>query len=57
MELNIGQKVAYPSQGVCMVDHIEAKTIGADSIRFYALRVLSDNSTLGQERMKPGRWQ
>jgi CarD family transcriptional regulator len=46
MELNIGQKVAYPSQGVCMVEHIEAKTVGTTSMRFYALRVLSDNSII-----------
>lgn len=46
MELNIGQKVAYPSQGVCMVEDIERKMIGDASMEFYALRVLSDNSTI-----------
>jgi CarD family transcriptional regulator len=46
MELRIGQKVTYPSQGVCMVDKIESKTIGNNSLQFYALRVLSDNSTI-----------
>lgn len=46
MELIIGQKVAYPSQGVCLVEHIEKKTVGATSINFYALRVLSDNSVI-----------
>jgi CarD family transcriptional regulator len=46
MELNIGQKVAYPSQGVCMVEDIERKTIGGNTIECYALRVLSDNSTI-----------
>lgn len=46
MELRIGQKVTYPSQGVCMVDKIESKTIGNTSHQFYALRVLSDNSTI-----------
>ncbi|HSI88682.1 MAG TPA: CarD family transcriptional regulator [Pyrinomonadaceae bacterium] len=46
MELNIGQKVAYPSQGVCMIEDIERKTIGDASMEFYALRVLSDNSTI-----------
>lgn len=46
MELIIGQKVTYPSQGVCMVDKIESKTIGNTSHQFYALRVLSDNSTI-----------
>jgi CarD family transcriptional regulator len=46
MELNIGQKVAYPSQGVCMVEDIEKKIVGGNSMRFYLLRVLSDNSTI-----------
>lgn len=46
MELNIGQKVAYPSQGVCMVEQIESKTIGENSINVYLLRVLSDNSII-----------
>ncbi len=46
MELNIGQKVAYPSQGVCLVEHISRKTIGKTSMKFYSLRVLSDNSTI-----------
>lgn len=46
MELNIGQKVAYPNQGVCLVEDIEKKQIGGSSMKFYALRVLSDNSTI-----------
>ncbi len=46
MELVKGQKVAYPSQGVCMVEDIESKCIGDNSIRFYSLRVLSDNSVI-----------
>jgi len=46
MELSIGQKVAYPSQGVCLVEEIGKKTIGAMSIQFYSLRVLSDNSII-----------
>jgi len=46
MELSIGQKVAYPSQGVCLVEQIGKKTIGDTSIRFYSLRVLSDNSVI-----------
>lgn len=46
MELNVGQKVAYPNQGVCMVEDIENKKIGGNSMSFYALRVLSDNSTI-----------
>lgn len=46
MELSVGQKVAYPNQGVCMVEQIENKKIGGNSMSFYALRVLSDNSTI-----------
>jgi CarD family transcriptional regulator len=46
MQLNIGQKVAYPNQGICLVEDIERKKIGNNSIDFYFLRVLSDNSTI-----------
>ncbi|MBK7706774.1 MAG: CarD family transcriptional regulator [Acidobacteria bacterium] len=45
-ELAVGQMVAYPNQGVCLVDHIEKKVIGTITVSFYALRVLSDNSTI-----------
>ena len=46
MELSIGQKVAYPSQGVCMVEGVQQKRIGGEAIHFYSLRVLSDNSII-----------
>lgn len=46
MELSIGQKVSYPSQGVCLVEKIGKRTVGEMSIKFYSLRVLSDNSTI-----------
>ena len=46
MELSIGQKVAYPSQGVCLVEQISNKKIGDTSMKFYSLRVLSDNSII-----------
>ena len=46
MELNIGQKVAYPNQGVCMVEGVQKKHIGDISIDFYSLRVLNDNSII-----------
>lgn len=46
MELSVGQKVAYPNQGVCLVEEIEKKSIGEASMKFYSLRVLSDNSTI-----------
>ena len=46
MELVKGQKVAYPSQGICMVEDIASKRIGDSSIDFYSLRVLNDNSII-----------
>lgn len=46
MELNVGQKVSYPNQGVCMIEDIQKKEIGKNSMKFYSLRVLSDNSTI-----------
>lgn len=44
MELNIGQKVAYPGQGVCLVEEIERLSLGGCQIHCYLLRVLGDNS-------------
>lgn len=46
MELSVGQKVAYPNQGVCMIEEIEKKEIAGNHMKFYSLRVLSDNSTI-----------
>ncbi len=46
MELTVGQKVAYPNQGVCMIEDIEKKEIAGNEMKFYSLRVLSDNSTI-----------
>jgi CarD family transcriptional regulator len=46
MTLRIGQKVAYPSQGVCRVEQIEQRMIGSLPMQFYSLRVLNDNSTI-----------
>lgn len=46
MELCVGQKVAYPNQGVCLVEDIERKTIGEKLMKFYALRVLHDDSII-----------
>lgn len=46
MELNIGQKVAYPTQGVCVVEDIKKRDTGNDSLNYYFLRVLSDNSII-----------
>lgn len=46
MELSVGQKVAYPNQGICLVEDIERKKIGERLMYFYALRVLGDNSII-----------
>lgn len=46
MELSIGQKVAYPNQGVCTVEEVVNKDICGDCISFYSLRVLNDNSLI-----------
>lgn len=46
MELNVGEKVSYPSQGVCVVEHTVEKKIGDVLMKFYALRVLRDSSTI-----------
>jgi CarD family transcriptional regulator len=46
MKLSVGQKISYPSQGVCLVESIVERKIGDCLMKFYALRVLSDNSTI-----------
>lgn len=46
MDLVIGQKVAYPSQGVCLVEDISKRVINNNPIECYLLRVLGDNSII-----------
>ena len=46
MELSIGQKVAYPNQGVCTVEGVLKRTIGDQSMQFYSLRLQNDNSLI-----------
>lgn len=46
MQLTIGQKVAYPNQGVCVVEELSVHAFGTVSISGYTLRVLHDNSTI-----------
>lgn len=46
MELSIGQKVAYPTQGVCVVEDIKRRDGGSDSAKYYYLRVVNDNSII-----------
>jgi CarD family transcriptional regulator len=54
MELSIGQKVAYPNQGVCLVEEIERKAVGENLITCYLLRVLNDNSVIHVPTAKAG---
>jgi CarD family transcriptional regulator len=46
MQLSIGQKVAYPNQGVCLVEGIKKRFIGNHALSGYSLRVLGDNSII-----------
>lgn len=46
MPLQVGQKVSYPSQGVCMVEQIQQREVGSELVDFYSLRVLNDNSII-----------
>ena len=46
MELSIGQKVAYPGQGVCVVEEIETRNVGGNIVPCCLLRVLGDNSRI-----------
>ena len=44
MELSVGQKVAYPGQGVCEVERIEMRNVGGCSTECLFLRVIGDDS-------------
>jgi CarD family transcriptional regulator len=44
MELNVGQKVAYPGQGVCEVERIEVRSVGGCTTECLLLRVVGDDS-------------
>ena len=46
MRLSVGQKVAYPNQGVCLVEEFKHCSVGDSSVSGYSLRVLGDNSTI-----------
>lgn len=46
MQLIIGQKVTYPTQGVCLVEEIKHRTVNGSPMSGYCLRVLGDNSTI-----------
>lgn len=46
MELNVGEKVAYPNQGVCLVEEFKSYVVAGNTMSGYSLRVLNDNSTI-----------
>jgi len=46
MEFSVGQKVAYPGQGVCLIEGMAQRTLGERTVQVYLLRVLGDNSTI-----------
>lgn len=46
MQLIVGEKVAYPNQGVCLVEEFTKHTYGARLMSGFSLRVLNDNSTI-----------
>ena len=46
MQLTIGQKVAYPNQGICLVEGTTTCTIASCTMEGFTLRVLSDHSTI-----------
>jgi CarD family transcriptional regulator len=46
MRLVVGEKVAYPNQGVCLVEDFKSQSFGSLSISGYTLRVQHDNSTI-----------
>ncbi len=46
MELNVGEKVAYPNQGVCLVEEYKSYVVAGNTMSGYSLRVLNDNSTI-----------
>jgi CarD family transcriptional regulator len=46
MQLTIGQKVAYPNQGVCLVEKKELRLVGGCTCSVFTLRVLKDDSLI-----------
>lgn len=44
MELITGQKVAYPGQGICLVEEVEPRIVGGCLMNCILLRVLGDDS-------------
>lgn len=46
MELNVGDMVVYPAQGVARVEGLEEKTIGDIPMKFFVLRVLDSDKKI-----------
>jgi CarD family transcriptional regulator len=42
----VGQKVVYPTQGIAIVEQIEARQINGEQQEFYLLRLQANNSTV-----------
>ncbi|MFT5994182.1 MAG: CarD family transcriptional regulator [Flavobacteriales bacterium] len=46
MNLNVGDMVVYPAQGVAKVEGLEEKVIGDTALRFFVLRVLDSDKKI-----------
>jgi CarD family transcriptional regulator len=46
MNFRIGQKVSYPNLGICSVESVENKQLGANSVEVYSLKLLADESVI-----------
>ena len=46
MNFRIGQKVAYPNLGVCSVESVENKQLGANAVEVYSLKLIADDSVI-----------
>jgi len=45
-ELKIGDKVIYPNHGLAVIENINIRDLGEEKIRFYNLRICSNNSLI-----------
>ena len=44
IEFRVGDKVVYPNHGIAVVENINERNVGEDSMKFYQLRLCSNNS-------------
>lgn len=44
IEFRVGDKVVYPNHGIAVVENINDRNVGEDSMKFYQLRLCSNNS-------------